>query len=103
MQSKPTIAFPRRRNTRLRPPLLYALLHGSVIERDKLGCKCAQSYGPKGYLSVSRTGGRTKRDYVPQADVVQVRQCLIPDCRTPEILDELCAINRKRLRRREML
>jgi hypothetical protein len=108
VQSKPTTAFPRRRNRRLRPPLLHALLGGSLIERDprcgKPGCQCAPSHGPKDYLSVSRTGARPERDYVPQADVAQVRQCLTHDCRrTREILDELCAMNRERLPRRATL
>ena len=110
MQDKSTTALRRRRKTLLRQlPPLHALLRGSLIERykrcGKPGCKCAKGrgHGPKYYLSVSRTGARPEMDYVPQASVEQVVQFLANYRRTREILDELCAINRELLRRRETL
>ncbi len=107
MRSKPTIALSRQRKIRLRSSLLHVFLHGSLVAFDercgKPGRLCARSHRPKDYLSVSRTGARPERDYVPQADVAQVRQCLTHDCRIREILGELCAINRERLPRRETL
>jgi cell shape-determining protein MreC len=42
-------------------------------------------------------------DYVPQGAVAQVREYLANYQRTREILEEICAINRELLRRRERL
>ncbi len=108
MQDTSTLALRRRRRTLLRRlPPLEAVLRGSLIERykrcGKPGCKCAQGrgHGPKYYLSVSRTGARPEMDYVPQAHQEQVAQYLANYRRIREILEELCAINRELLRRRE--
>lgn len=108
MQKTSTTALRRRRKTLLRQlPPLEAVLRGSLIERykrcGKPGCHCAQGpgHGPKYYLSVSRTGARPEMDYVPQAHLAQTQQYLSNYRRTREILEELCAINRELLRRRE--
>jgi hypothetical protein len=42
-------------------------------------------------------------DYVPQGYLEQVREYVANYRRTREILDEICAINRELLRRRERL
>jgi len=108
MQETSTPSLRRRRKTLLRRlPPLEAVLRGSLIERykrcGKPGCKCAQGrgHGPKYYLSVSRTGARPEMDYVPQDHQGQVTQYLANYRRVREILEELCAINRELLRRRE--
>ena len=108
MQNTTAAALRRRRKSLLRQlPPLEAVLRGSLIERykrcGKPGCKCAQGpgHGPKYYLSVSRSGARPEMDYVPQQQHAQVQQYLANYRRTREILEQVCAINRELLRRRE--
>lgn len=90
-------------------PSPQGLLRGSLIERykrcGKPGCKCAtgRGHGPKYYLSLSRSGARPQMDYVPQGALEQVRSALANYQRTREMLEEICAINRELLRRRERL
>jgi hypothetical protein len=108
MQNISPTTLRRRRKSLLRQlPPLESVLRGSLIERykrcGKSGCKCAQGpgHGPKYYLSVSRTGTRPDMDYVPQGHQPQVAQYLANYRQIREILEELCAINRELLRRRE--
>jgi len=108
MQKKSTATLRRRRKMLLRRvPPLDAVLRGSLIERykrcGKPTCKCAQGpgHGPKYYLSVSRSNERPEMDYVPQAEHARVVQYLGNYRHLREILEELCAINRELLRRRE--
>ena len=54
-------------------------------------------------LSISRSGEHPQMDYVPQGYVAQVQEYLANYQRTREILEEICAINRELLRRRERL
>lgn len=99
----------RRRRKRLlhRLPPLEAVLRGSLIERykrcGKPGCRCAdaQGHGPKYYLSVSRSGAPPKMDYVPLDTQPQVAQYVANYRDIRDILDQLSAINRELLRRRE--
>jgi hypothetical protein len=110
MRDKPTPTLRRRRSAllhQLPPP--QCILRGSLIERykrcGKPGCKCAdgRGHGPKYYLSLSRSGEHPQMDYVPVAFVEQVRTYLANYQRTREILEEICAINRELLRRRDRL
>lgn len=108
MQNASAAVLRRRRKTLLRQlPPLGAVLRGSLIERykrcGKPGCKCAQGpgHGPKYYLSVSRPGARPEMDYVPQAMHAQVVEYLANHRQAREVLEEICAINRELLRRRE--
>ena len=110
MREKPSPTLRRRRTHLLRQlPPARAILRGSLIERykrcGKPGCKCAttRGHGPKYYLSISRTGEHPQMDYVPQAYVEQVQAYLANYQRTRAILEEICAINRELLRRRERL
>ncbi len=88
-------------------PPFDAVLRGSLIERykrcGKPGCKCAQGpgHGPKYYLSVSHSNEHPSMEYVPQAHHARTVECLGNYRRIRQILDELCAINRELLRRRE--
>lgn len=99
----------RRRRKRLlhRLPPLEAVLRGSLIERYKRcgrpGCQCAegQGHGPKYYLSLSRSGARPAMDYVPQGSQPQVAQYVANYRDIRDILEQLSAINRELLRRRE--
>ena len=110
MEEKSTSVLRRRKKALLRRlPELHAVLRGSLIERYKRcgvpGCRCAQGpgHGPKHYLSVSQSGATPQMDYVPQDYVDQVRQYLENYRQAKQILDEICAINRELLRRRERL
>jgi len=110
MRDKASPTLRRRRTFLLRQlPAPQTILRGSLIERYKRcckpGCKCAtgRGHGPKYYLSISRSGEHPQMDYVPQGYVAQVQEYLANYQRTREILEEICAINRELLRRRERL
>jgi hypothetical protein len=107
---KPSSALRRRRQTLLRQlPPLDAILRGSLIERykrcGKPGCKCADGpgHGPKYYLSVSFPGERPQMDYVPQEELGATRTLIDNYHQVRSALEEICAINRELLRRREAL
>ena len=108
--SSSSSALRRRRQALLRQlPPLDAILRGSLIERykrcGKPGCKCAQGpgHGPKYYLSVSFPGERPQMDYVPQEDLAATRTLVENFHQVRAALEEVCAINRELLRRRETL
>lgn len=107
---KPSSALRRRRQRLLRQlPPLDAILRGSLIERykrcGKPGCKCADGpgHGPKYYLSVSFPGERPQMDYVPQEELAATRTLVDNYRQVRSVLEEICAINRELLRRREAL
>lgn len=108
MQEESTATLRHQRELLLQElPPFDAVLRGSLIERykrcGKPGCKCAAGpgHGPKYYLSVSRSNERPAMQYVPQTDHARVIDYLGNYRRIRHILDELCAINRELLRRRE--
>jgi hypothetical protein len=108
--SKTSSALRRRRQGLLRKlPPLDAVLRGSLIERykrcGKPGCKCADGpgHGPKYYLSVSFPGERPQMDYVPQENLEATRALVANFHEVRITLEEVCAINRELLRRREAL
>ena len=90
-------------------PALDTLLRGSLIERykrcGKPSCKCAEGpgLGPKYYLSVSFPGERPQMDYVPQENLDATRALVANFHQVRTALEEVCAINRELLRRREAL
>jgi hypothetical protein len=108
--SKSSSALRKRRQALLRKlPPLDAVLRGSLIERykrcGKPGCKCADGpgHGPKYYLSVSFPGERPQMDYVPQENLDATRALVANFHQVRTALEEVCAINRELLRRREAL
>ena len=108
--SKLSSALRRRRQALLRKlPPLDAVLRGSLIERykrcGKPGCKCADGpgHGPKYYLSVSFPGERPQMDYVPQENLEATRALVANFHEVRTTLEEVCAITRELLRRREAL
>ena len=108
MQNKSTGELRRKRAALLRQlPPLKEILRGSLIERykrcGKPGCKCAEGpgHGPKYYLSVSHYRQRPQMDYVPQDYHHEATEFLANYQRLRQILDEICAINRELLSRRE--
>lgn len=110
LRKQTSVALFRRRRQLLRQmPPLACLLRGSLIERykpcGKPGCKCARGrgHGPKYYLSVSHYGQRPQMDYIPQDFHHQASEYLANYHRLRQILDEICAINRELLSRREVL
>ena len=110
IKTESTAALRKRRNALVRQlPPLKSILRGSLIERykrcGKPGCKCAEGrgHGPKYYLSVSFPGQRPQMDYVPQETYPQAAEFVTNYHRAREVLDEICAINRELLLRREAL
>lgn len=108
MEQRTTKALRQRQKVLLRKlPPLQAILRGSLIERykrcGKPGCKCAEGrgHGPKYYLSISQAGRRPEMDYIPAEFQEKVKAYLENYRKVKEILEELCAISRKLLRRRE--
>lgn len=105
-----SVTLRKRRLQLLRQiPPLDRLLRGSLIERykpcGKPGCKCARGrgHGPKYYLSLSRYGQRPQMDYIPQDYYRQATEYLANYQQLRQSLEEICAINRELLLRREML
>lgn len=110
VRKQTSVALHRRRSQLLRQmPPLDRLLRGSLIERykpcGKPGCKCARGpgHGPKYYLSVSRYGQRPQMDYIPQDYYRQTTEYLANYQQLRQILEEICAINRELLLRREVV
>jgi hypothetical protein len=108
--SSPALRRRRRRIARGLPPI-EDVLRGTLVETYKRcgrqNCHCVDGpgHGPKRYLSVSQpgTGGRQRRDYVPN-DIREQVAHLIGNFRVLRAaLDEICAINTELLRRREEL
>lgn len=92
-------------------PPIEQVLRGTLVETYKRcgrqNCHCVDGpgHGPKRYLSISQpgTGGRQRRDYVPN-DIHEQVAHLIGNFRALRAgLDEICAINTELLRRREEL
>ena len=108
LRKQASVALRRRRRQLLgQLPPLDRLLRGSLIERykpcGKPGCKCARTrgHGPKYYLSVSQYGQRPQMDYIRQDSYPQTTEYLDNYHRLRQILDEICAINRELLSRRD--
>jgi hypothetical protein len=108
--SSPALRRRRRRIVRDLPPI-EQVLRGTLVETYKRcgrqNCHCVDGpgHGPKRYLSISQpgTGGRQRRDYVPN-DIHERVADLIGNFRAVRAaLDEICAINTELLRRREGL
>jgi hypothetical protein len=98
----------RRKLAQDLPPLEY-ILRGTLVETyrrcGRPNCHCAggPGHGPKHYLSLSRPGGRPRRDYVPNDKHLLVAELIDNSRRLRGMLDEICAINAELLRRREEL
>jgi hypothetical protein len=108
--SSPALRKRRHRIVRDLPPIEH-VLRGTLVETYKRcgrpNCHCVNGagHGPKRYLSISQpgTGGRQRRDYVPNAIHEQVAHLIGNFRALREALDEICAINTELLRRREEL
>jgi hypothetical protein len=112
LQDLSSSALRKRRRGIVRdlPPIEY-VLRGTLVETYKRcgrpSCHCVNGpgHGPKRYRSVSQpgTGGRQRRDYVPNAICEHVADLIGNFRALREALDEICAINTELLRRREEL
>jgi hypothetical protein len=99
----------RRRKLAREVPSIEQVMRGTLSEAYKRcgrpNCHCADGpgHGPKHYLSVSQAGGWPHRDYIRNADVGRVTQCISNLHKLRDILDEICAINTELIRRHEDL
>jgi hypothetical protein len=108
--SSPALRKRRHRIVRDLPPIEH-VLRGTLVETYKRcgrpNCHCVDGpgHGPKRYLSISLpgTGGRQRRDYVPNDAHAQVAHLIGNFRALRAALDEICAINTELLRRREEL
>ena len=102
--SSPALRKRRHRIVRDLPPIEH-VLRGTLVETYKRcgrpTCHCVDGR----YLSISLpgTGGRQRRDYVPNDAHEQVAHLIGNFRALRAALDEICAINTELLRRREEL
>lgn len=85
------------------------ILRGSVVESykkcGKPGCKCATGvgHGPKHSMTVNFAKRKPEHDYIPLEYVTQVKEYVSNFHQVKEVLEQICAINREILKRREEL
>lgn len=85
------------------------ILRGSIVESykkcGKPGCKCAKGkgHGPKHSITINFPKRRPENDYVPLKYVTQVKEYVSNYHQFKEIIEQICAINREILKRREEL
>jgi hypothetical protein len=112
IQELSSSALRKRRGRLVRDmPPVEQVLRGTLVETYKRcgrqNCHCADGpgHGPKRYLAISQpgSGGRQRRDYVPNNIHEQVAQLIVNFRAVRAALDEICAINTELLRRREEL
>lgn len=85
------------------------ILRGSLIETykkcGKPGCKCENGigHGPKHSITINFPKQKPEHDYIPLEYVTQVKEYLDNYHQFKEVLEQICAINREILKRREEL
>lgn len=85
------------------------ILRGSIVESykkcGKPGCKCAKGkgHGPKHSITINFPKRRPENDYVPLKYVTEVKEYVSNYHQFKDIVEQICAINRKILKRREEL
>jgi hypothetical protein len=85
------------------------ILRGSLIETykkcGKPGCKCetGTGHGPKHSITINFPKQKPENDYIPLEYVTQVKEYLDNYHQFKEVLEQICAINREILKRREEL
>ena len=85
------------------------ILRGSIIETykkcGKPGCKCANGigHGPKHSMTINFPKRKPEHDYIPLEYVTQVKEYVSNYHQFKDILEHICMINRKILKRREEL
>jgi hypothetical protein len=85
------------------------ILRGSIIETykkcGKPGCKCETGigHGPKHSMTINFPKRKPEHDYIPLEYVTQVKQYVSNYHQFKEVIEQICAINREILKRREEL
>ena len=85
------------------------ILRGSIIESykkcGKPGCKCENGigHGPKHSMTINFPKRRPEHDYIPLQYVTQVKEFVSNYHQLKEVIEQICAINREILKRREEL
>jgi hypothetical protein len=85
------------------------ILRGSIVQSykkcGKPGCKCATGtgHGPKHSMTVNFAKRKPEHDYIPLEYITQVKEYVSNYHQFKEIIEQICAINREILKRREEL
>jgi hypothetical protein len=85
------------------------ILRGSIIETykkcGKPGCKCETGigHGPKHSMTINFPKRKPEHDYIPLEYVTQVTEYVSNYHQFKEVIEQICAINREILKRREEL
>lgn len=85
------------------------ILRGSIFETykkcGKAGCKCEKGigHGPKHYMTINFPKRSPEHDYIPLEYVTQVKEYVSNYQQFKDIVEQVCAINREILKRREEL
>ena len=84
-------------------------LRGSVIESykkcGKSGCKCEQweGHGPKYSMTINFPKRRPENDYIRLEQITQVKEYVTNYHQLKDLIEQICAINRIIVKRREEL
>jgi hypothetical protein len=85
------------------------ILRGSIIESykkcGKPGCKCEKGvgHGPKHSMTINFPKRKPEHDYIPLEYVTQVKEYVSNYHQFKDIIEQICAINREILKRRDEL
>jgi len=84
-------------------------LRGSVIvsykKCGKPGCKCehGKGHGPKYSMTINFPKRRPEHDYIPLKQITMVKEYVDNYHKFKDIVEQICAINRVIIKRREKL
>jgi len=85
------------------------ILRGSVIESykkcGKPGCKCehGKGHGPKYSMTINFPRRRPENDYIRLEQITQVKEYVTNYHQLKDLIEQICAINRIIVKRREEL
>ena len=85
------------------------ILRGSIVESfkkcGKPGCKCEKGigHGPKHTMTINFPKRKPEHDYIPLDYVNKVREYVANYHQLKDIIEQICAINREILKRRDEL
>jgi hypothetical protein len=111
MQNKSTNALRKKRGdlinklNALDGMILRGSLVGSYKKCGKPGCKCenGEGHGPKYSMTINFPKQRPEHDYIPLKLVTEVKQYIANYHQFKDIIEQICAINREILKRRDDL
>lgn len=85
------------------------VLRGSVVESykkcGKPGCRCEQGkgHGPKYSMTINFPKRKPEHDYIALEQIIRVKEYVANYHQLKELLEQVCAINRIIIKRREEL